>query len=467
MLSFLTEFPVNELTNLDAFNQCIQKWLLGSRYTLFTPSLLAELGRNDGWECKTALESISCVLDITNDIEAAATIYSKRDSDFEWITTIVFSGQPSSSWVSIRVECKPLHPIAMVPNAKKPVLVKTILNTLEGGVDGEFRVSEAPVIFTNSEYDLAASCILGGANTYLPIVYVSAPFRGQYSVEPNKLASRLFGMAHVVVEPNRDFSIKVMEIVQSRNVYGGVIALYWPEGAGRRTFFPRHNNISVDEFEENIFEEIRMSLINRRPLVRCTLAAVNELKARRLINSLKDAGSAEVQLYVDAFEEELTSKAAALENSEKEIARLKAEIRKYESQSEAINSIALDIGGERDFYGDEILSVVLDALTKAEANVTPDSRRQDLLKALIGANSCLAEGDAIRKKIKELLRDYRTMTPKVKQGLEETGFLISDDGRHYKIILQDDSRYTFSLSKSGSDYKGGLNAASDICNLFF
>ena len=46
--------------------------------------------------------------------------------------------------------------------------------------------------------------------------------------------------------------------------------------------------------------------------------------------------------------------------------------------------------------------------------------------------------------------------------LEELGFTISDGGKHYKITYMGDDRYVFALPKSGSDHRGGLNAASDI-----
>jgi hypothetical protein len=467
MLSFATEFPINDTINLDDFNRCVKKWLLGSRYTSFSAENLNGLGEGDAWENSNGSETISSLVDTTQDTESSAIVYRKKDSNFEWITTIVLACQPSSTWISIRVGCEPLHPTANVPDAKKPVLVKTLLDTLDGGVDGEFKVSAAPIIFTNSEHDLAVSCIQGETGSYLPVVYVSATFRSQYLVNPNELAIALYGMAHVVVEPDREFSVQIMSAVQRKNVYGGTIALYWPEGGGHRTFFAKSGNDSPDDIKNTIFDEIRLSLINRRPLTRCTLSAVKELKSKRLIRTLKDVGSAEVTRYVDAFEDELKSKDFDLENSEKEILRLKAEIRKLEAQIEPISGFTLCLGNENAFYEGEILNLVCDVLSKAIETVPKDSRRQHLLKAMVNANSISIEGDRIRSKVKELLRGYQSMDQKTRRGLEEIGFFITEDGRHYKITYQNDSRYTFSLSKSGSDNRGGLNAASDICNLFF
>ncbi|GMU46359.1 MAG: hypothetical protein AMXMBFR26_11410 [Porticoccaceae bacterium] len=55
----------------------------------------------------------------------------------------------------------------------------------------------------------------------------------------------------------------------------------------------------------------------------------------------------------------------------------------------------------------------------------------------------------------------------MRRGLEEMGFSITEEGKHYKLTFQDDDRYTFTLPKSGSDHRGGLNAASDIGRLLF
>ena len=37
----------------------------------------------------------------------------------------------------------------------------------------------------------------------------------------------------------------------------------------------------------------------------------------------------------------------------------------------------------------------------------------------------------------------------------------------YKLVYQEDDRYTYTLPKSGSDHRGSLNAANDIGRLMF
>jgi hypothetical protein len=467
MLSFACEFPVSETASRQRLCATIREWIIGSRYTMFSPDDLADLGKGESWTVIAEQESIETLAEITSDIESIAVMYRKQDANFEWITTVVLAAQPSSSWVSVRVECVPQHPMAQVPAAKKPVLVKLLLKELGGGVDGGFMVTSAPVILAQSEINVAAQCIQGKAESYLPIVYVSAAFNGSYLVDPNELATVLAGMAHVVVEPTRSFSIRLMDVVQRKNPYGGNIALYWPEGGGRRSFFVRDGLDTPLEMCDAILTEIRLSLIHRRPLTRCTVAALRELRSRRQINALKDSGSAEVDQYVEAFEDELLSKNMALEAAESEINRLKAEVRRYESQAIGGGELHLSTGDEDDFYDGEILSIVMDAIDRERSKVVNDSRAQHVLAALLVANPISEERLRHREKIKALLRGYQSMDAKTRKELEQIGFVISDQGKHLKLVFHDDSRYTLTLPKSGSDHRGGLNAAGDFSRLLF
>jgi hypothetical protein len=465
MLSFSTEFPVPDGITIGDICGAVRDWITGSRYTRFTSEKLQGLGIAENWDAAEETEIIESIREDTDDTSTVAIVYRKDDEDFEWITTIVFASQPSSNWISVRVECEPRRPTAKVPLAKKPVLIKTLLEKFGGGIDGEFKMASAPVIFSSSEVDLAASCIEGGVNSYLPIVYLSSGFNGSYLVDPNDLAKSLFGMAHVVVEPSRAFSLELMRTVDGKNVYGGTIGLYWPEGGGRRCFFAQKGGAQAEDIERRIFEEIRQSLIHRRPLVRCTLAAVKELKSRRQINALKDIGSKAVEEYVAAFEEEKKSQSDALEAAEVEIKRLKAELRHAEGQTLGANGVVLELGGEHDFYDGEVIDIIRDALEAQLSRVTPDGRHQHVLYSLIKANAASAERAKIRERIKGALRGYQNMDARTKRELEQLGFSISEDGKHLKLVYQGDSRYTFPLPKSGSDHRGGLNAAGDLCRM--
>ncbi len=217
----------------------------------------------------------------------------------------------------------------------------------------------------------------------------------------------------------------------------------------------------------SVVEEIRTALLNKRPLVKCTWAAVQEAVSQEERKVLKASGSNEVDKYAEKFDAELQAKDQKIADAEKEIGRLQAEVRKYESQAAVGQGLNLIAGRERDLYAGEVSNIIREALEDAADRVPNESRREHILK---DALQNIPKSDlprSSRETLKELLRDYKSMDAKVRKGLEDLGFEIEEEGKHYKLIYQGDGRYTFSLSKTSSDHRAGLNMASDIAKQIF
>lgn len=465
MLSFATEFPVDATRTSIDFLLAVRQWLLGSPHTAFEESDLFEIEARTEFSTRKSNELIETLKYEATGSDTAAVRYTKLDRGLEWVSTIVFSRSQPTSWIGVRTSCESQHPSARLPVARKPVFVQTFLTRLGGGSDGEIKVQPVPLRLANSDIPLAARCMSGRAGCRLPLIYVSARFQGGHTVDVESLAEALAGMAHVLVEPNRAFSVRLMSEVSSQNVYGGAIGVYWPEGGGRRSFFLHHESESLLEMERAVVEEVRSALANRRPLPRVTWPAVQELISRRTYNTLREQGSTEVQKYAEEFDKELKSKQEEIEDAEREISRLEAELRKYQAQNPMQSGLALQTAPEQDLYAGELLGVVRDALADAVTRVTEDSRRQHILNSIVRANPPTGEAEAMRNRLKTLLRDFRSMDAKVRSALQDMGFEISEEGKHFKIVFQGDDRYTFTMPKSGSDHRGGLNLASDIARL--
>ena len=468
MLSFATEFPINHTRDSAEFLRAIETWVLGSPHTRLSQDDLAELRAPGESRIQKGNESIDALRVSAVAEDAAGIRYTRRDDALEWVTTVVFSRTGSESWVGIRVSCESSHPAVRLPPAKKPVVVRTLLQDLGGASDGGLRVGSSPFRLDNTDIDVAARLIAGTSGCRLPIVYVSAGFQGNYIVDSDRLASELAGMAHVVVEPNRPFSLRLKIEVDSENVYGGTVGVYWPDGAGRRSFFIGREFESTDEVARALFEEIRTALTNRRAFDRCTWAFVQETASRQAIQALRASGSQDVEKYVETFDKELEARNHRLEDAEREITRLRAELRIYEARLPAGTASLLRAGGEQDIYPNEVFGIVRDAVEDACTRVQADSRRQHVLTAVLQANPLSEDiAGSMREQLKQLLRGSKGMDAKMRRGLEELGFSITEDGKHYKLVFQGDDRYTFTLPKSGSDHRGGLNAASDIGRLLF
>lgn len=468
MLSFATEFSVDANRTTADFLHAMVTWISGSPHTSLAADRLQEIQLKDEASVQSGNERVQSLVSSSTDVDLAGIRYSRHDDDLEWLTTVVFSRTSSDAWVGIRVECESQHAAARLPSAKKPVVVRTVLDSLGGAADGPLPIRDQAHILAHADIDLAAKLIRGDAGCRLPIVYVSAQFQGGHLLDVNRLAADLSGMAHVVVEPNRPFSVRLQLEVDSENVYGGTIGIYWPEGGGRRAFFLGGEYSTPGHLAVAIKDEVRAALLNRRPIARCTWAYVRETASRQAIHSLKASGSKALEDYVKTFDQEIEAKDQRLEDAEKEIQRLHNELRKYEARAGTASGGLLRLGRERDVYPNEVLCILLDAIEDAATRVPEDSRRQHVLTSVLEANKLDGSPlEAHREQLKKLLRGMTTIDGKMRRDLEDMGFSISEDGKHFKLVFQGDDRYTYTLPKSGSDWRGGLNAASDIARLLF
>lgn len=68
---------------------------------------------------------------------------------------------------------------------------------------------------------------------------------------------------------------------------------------------------------------------------------------------------------------------------------------------------------------------------------------------------------------KRILRNYDGMSAKTKQALNDLGFEITEDGKHYKVAYYGDGRYQTTYSKTPSDGRTGKNSAQQTINMVF
>ena len=459
MLSFATEFPVRH-TGPQAFVAAVRRWIEGSPHTTFNASSFSEMPADGRWTAGTAAERLEAMLASGGESATAAFKHTALNGGIEWTTTVVYSKAPEDDWVSIRTDRQSSQPQISLPSAKKPLIVKTILSELGGGLDSELYVSDQPFYLAPNDLGMATRLLNADADNYLPIVYVSCAFDGSLPINPVPLANSLGGMAHVIVEPDRSFSRLLQEGALSRNVYGGRVGVYWPNGE-RYTYFLNDETPSEFEVRRLIVSRIRAALLNRRPLARCTWSRAEAEVARAVFERLRQTGSEDVSEYVDAFDTEINAKNRQLEDAEAEISRLRSRLRAADQVGGA-SSLALPSGAEQEFFNGEFAEVVGEALVASSVSAQDGSRRQHVLSAFASAIPSQIGLKERREALKRLLRDYKSMDRETRKGLETLGFVITEDGKHYKLVYMQDDRYTFPIAKTGSDNRGGLNSVSDI-----
>jgi hypothetical protein len=302
----------------------------------------------------------------------------------------------------------------------------------------------------------------------MPVVYISVNDEDRPFVDPDQLAKWLSGMAHVVLEPNRRFSFKLMHEVFGENVYGGAVGIYWPDGIGKWTFLPGGRYVNASDMQIAVSRKVRSSLLSQRTRRECTWSHLQELVSRRRIQDLISSGSNDVDEYIRHFDKELASKDEEINRLENELSQVK--YRRPDVQGEDFGDGRAGItltSEERDFYQGERLEIIVDALRSVADNSQPNSRKRHVLEDLANRNSQRGERSEILERLKPLLNQYSSMTGAVRAEFEAAGFVIYDEGKHYKLLFRGDSRYPFILSKTSSDWRAGKNAFSDLRRLLF
>ena len=125
------------------------------------------------------------------------------------------------------------------------------------------------------------------------------------------------------------------------------------------------------------------------------------------------------------------------------------------------------LGVEDEFFPGEIKEMILDSISEKLKNTAPKSRRHDVLSDIIQKNGHDRISEKRAKAVKNLLKDYRTMSGTLRQALMDMGFTITEDGKHYRLTYYGDGRYKTTVSKTASDHREGKNIASTIIKNMF
>lgn len=467
MISYSTEFPICSDSTTEEVLALACDWIAGSPHSEIKKESLEKITKTSEAMISVGQETITSGYASLPDFDIGGFRYTRiEDDNIEWTTTIVASQTPSEHLVSIQVSCEALRTASHLPHPKKPHFLKLVMEKIGGGMDGQIPVSDKPIRLESGEEKVAAQLLSGNAKNHLPIVYISSGFDGSHIINPDTLSFWLSGMAHVIVEPNREFSLLLKDLTRSRNVYGGTVGVYWPDSTARKAYYLTGED-SAKQVQSEIARDIRVALANRRQRTHCTWLHLKECISKSRYEQLKASGSTAVEEFIQAFDADMAAKQEKLDEAEREISRLNAEIRRTSAERSGREEGLLCYGDEQDLYTNEIKCFVLDALSSYLSNALDGTRRKHVLTDLIQHNEANGEADKIREEIKALFKSYVAMDAKMKQALAKLGFDISEDGKHYKIVFQGDGRYTFSVSKTSSDHRAGKNQASDINKQLF
>ncbi len=467
MIVWATEFPIPRGTGPDDVLALCRRWLNGSPHLPFKDTAFPDLIDGDSIGVDRNGHSVRFARVAFDGHWWVGCQHSwTEDGKREWITQIVASGSATSVLVGVRLECNLLAAGLSLPRPKKPYVMKLFLTMFGGSSDSWLTVDDAPTYLGEAQIDEAVAIIDGRTPVTLPVVYVSALSSHRPFIDPIELAKWLAGMAHVVVEPSRHFSFALARNVARRNPYGGAVGVFWPRALERHSRLMPRDFDSADAMAVECADRVRIALASVRPTPSLTWSHLHELIARRRLDELRKSGSTELEEFATAFDAELASKEERLQEAEREIGRLNAEVRRLEAAGRD-NGDFLTRGNEPEYYAGEIQDAVLFALDLATKSLEQNGRRWHIIQDLLANAHPSGTAESMAEEIKRCFASSGDLTTAVRRTLEDLDFEISDDGRHYKALWQGDGRYTFTISKTSSDHRAGKNLASAINRTLF
>lgn len=364
--------------------------------------------------------------------------------------------------------------------------------------DGDFEVRRTPLIIDEENIGLMVNVVNGTARYKLPVVIITKTLFDEDPVNVNTLAKRLKGVAHVLVQKTNCTNPKLKELCNGNNEYYGAIGIYHPNPAiGHRrylyrmsegidsilsdkvartvmqysnsqmvgalyTWFGVNNAILQDRLackrEENVEAEAgRRQALYELLALKSDLNQTKESMRKQALEEAKE----EADRLLESFDEDMQKKDSEIEKLTSELQKKEYEISWLKAKLDSMTEIPVLIAGdEDDFYPGETKDFVLSAVKKELLSTEPRTRRYDVLKDILEANDYKATGEQRAEEAKHLLSNYSGMTPKVKKGLEDIGFVF-DKSDHQKVKYYGDDRYTVVYASTPSDRgRGGKNNAS-------
>lgn len=330
--------------------------------------------------------------------------------------------------------------------------------------DRDLPVTREPIYVDKNNSELLAKVTKGKSSYQLPVVYVSKTKLGQYPVDVNLLASKLKGVAHVLVQKSSNYD----ETIKELNEHYGAVGIYYPNKAAMpKGFWYKETAAQRKNLLENLIYAV-MSYCNCQQVGGAYTwdGVLNAISRDRLESQRKERQQAEIekeQVYSE-FDDELKTLQERVDSLTRENEALRAENAGLHSKfGELDKRPVLVMGDEADLYPGEIKELVLSVLDdELNRRVSKPSRRSDVFSDLIEKNEYQGVYRKKKEEIQKILKNYTIMDAKTRKALQNFGFKIEEDGKHYRLTYYGDDRYNTTVAKTPSDARAGKNIAHYI-----
>ena len=464
MLLFSTVLGINDTLTKDAFIELILEW---NRTSSYESNIIKGIEWNGERNIRYGDEFLWLDIEEYRNENIIAVRYEKNDGQGTiWDTDYVMNFNTMK--MSVRLDRSYTEEaLSPDPEFSTPHFIKLLIDNGYIREDHGLPVSSEIIKINEDNLNTLSGIINGDIRCDLPVIYVSKTINEEDPVDVVKLAYRLKGAAHVLIQGSIRLNREIRELCGGKNEYYGAIGIYYP-AFHRRFLYRSAFGYDVSQYEKVVRSVIQYGNAQRTDTL-CTWQGVNNALLRdKLASKIEenDATRHEAEEMLDYFDEDMRK----LKQQVDELTRAN-EILQYENQGlkaklDSTNNIpVLFMGEEIDFYQGEVKDLILSTLEKALESIPDKTRRADVVKDMIENNGYQKTSEQRAEEIKRLLKNYDGMSSKTRQALKDLGFEITEDGKHYKITYHGDERYQMAYSKTPSDVRTGKNMVQKTVNL--
>ncbi|WFF73682.1 hypothetical protein [Proteiniclasticum sp. QWL-01] len=498
MLLFSAMLEINDTLTQDAFIQLVIEWNQGSPHQ---DNIIANLSWNGERNIRFGEDDLWLGIEEYRNQNIIAVRFEKKEaSGIIWDTDYIMNF--NSMKMAIRLDRSYTEDFYTLDlDFSTPHFITLLIQRGYHKDDHGLPVLRTPMEIHEENLELLADVINGETSYRLPVVYVSKTDFNENPVDVYKLAGRLKGVAHVLVQKNRSDNFKLMNLCDRKNEYHGAIGIYYPNPVIRHGKYFYRNSFGIDDIlSERVIRAVFQYGNNQTVDVLYTWQGVgnailrdkydSQIQGRIAAERAKRQAEEDAELLKSTFSEEVKAfRQKALDDADKILESFEEDLRRRSKQVEDLtranerlvtenqglrakldftdSTPLLSSGNEFDFYPGEIKDILLSILEEALPAIHPKSRRADIIKDLIKNNDYKKITKKRQEEVKQLLKNYEGMTPRVRQELVDMGFEILDDGKHFKLKYYGDGRYQTSFAKTPSDFRSGKNNAQTLIKIAF
>ncbi len=400
-------------------------------------------------------------------LEISACRLENREEKAIWINDCIYLNENGNKSVLIQLNCTRTNFDTQLPYINKPHIVRSFVDAGYCKDDAGIPITDYPFDSDAENYELCVGVMNNTIPYSMPVVYVSCDYWNKTAINPNFIARKLSGVAHVFVEKDYKTALRLKEDVFGNNAHTGYVGIYFPGNEGCQKHSINFYN-SQNEMAKVIIDAVRKALINRLDSSTYNWNQILMLQSRQKMTELQNISSQEKALlseYMDTFDIENNHLREQIEELNREIYSLRSQLdglRTVVSESSQ-NRGFYKSGSEPELYAFERTDLLYSVLSQAQNKFDSNSRAYVLIQSMLEANPPSGECKKVISGVQEIFGKTEKLTRTKISQLKSLGFCVEENGPHYKMFFHD-PRYMFTVSKTPSDYREGKNLVSEICS---